>query len=287
MTSNTEKANEGRPEPWGNNVLVEFEKGIAWVSMNRPEKKNAINIALAKEMVEVIDALEVDSRCGVVVLTGSGDAFSAGMDLKDYFRATDNLPDIERNRVYRINGTWQWRRLLYYPKPTIAMVNGWCFGGAFTPVIACDLAIAAEEATFGLSEINWGIMPAGLVSKAVATVMNQRDGLYYAMTGESFSGVKAASMGLVNEAVPRERLRERTRQLAMKLLEKNPTALRTTKIGFKISSEMSWEQAAEYLAAKSDQMQFIDPERGRAQGMKQFLEDKSYRPGLEAYHREE
>ena len=117
--------------------------------------------------------------------------------------------------------------------------------------------------------------------------MNQRDGLYYAMTGESFSGVKAASMGLVNEAVPRERLRERTRQLAMKLLEKNPTALRTTKIGFKISSEMSWEQAAEYLAAKSDQMQFIDPERGRAQGMKQFLEDKSYRPGLEAYHREE
>ena len=287
MTINNEKSKNGSPEPWGNNVLVEFENGIAWVSMNRPEKKNAINVALAKEMVEVIDALEVDSRCGVMVLTGSGDSFSAGMDLKDYFQATDDLPDIERNRVYRINGAWQWRRLLHYPKPTIAMVNGWCFGGAFTPLVACDLAIAAEEAMFGLSEINWGIMPAGVVSKAVATMMNQRDGLYYAMTGESFNGVKAASMGLVNEAVPRERLRERTRQLAMKLLEKNPTALRMTKIGFKVSSEMSWEQASEYLLAKIDQMQSVDPERGRAQAMKQFLEDKTYRPGLGAYQREQ
>jgi len=282
----TTKGCADSPEPWGKNVLVEFEDGIAWVTMNRPDKKNAINVELAREMAGVVDALEVDNRCGVMVLTGAGDAFSAGMDLKGYFRATDNLPDVERMRVYRINGTWQWRRLLHYPKPTIAMVNGWCFGGAFTPLCACDLAIAAEEATFGLSEINWGIIPAGIVSKAMSVLVRQREALYYVMTGETFDGAKAASMGLVNEAVPKARLRERTKELAKTLLKKNPAALRVAKTAFKLSSEMSWEQAADYLGAKSDQLQFIDPERGRVQGMKQFLDEKSYRPGLGAYSRD-
>ena len=282
----TSKNNGSTPEPWGKNVLVEFEDGIAWVTMNRPEKRNAINVELAKEMAGVVDALEVDDRCGVMVLTGAGDAFSAGMDLKGYFQATDNLSEVERMRVYRINGTWQWRRLLHYPKPTIAMVNGWCFGGAFTPLCACDLAVAAEEATFGLSEINWGIIPAGIVSKAVAVLVRQREALYYVMTGETFNGAKAASMGLVNEAVPKARLRERTREIARTLLGKNPAALRTAKNAFKLSSEMTWEQAADYLGAKSDQLQFIDPERGRVQGMKQFLDEKSYRPGLGAYRRD-
>ena len=117
--------------------------------------------------------------------------------------------------------------------------------------------------------------------------MNHRQALYYIMTGETFNGIKAASLGLVNEAVPQSRLRERTRELAKILLEKNPTALRTAKVAFKVSSDMSWEQAADYLSAKIDQMQFVDPERGRAKGMKQFLEDKSYRPGLGAYRRTE
>lgn len=272
-------------EPWGKSVLVEFQDGIAWVILNRPEKRNAISAELALEMNNVIDALEVDQRCGVLVLTGAGDSFSAGMDLRDYFRATDRATPVERARVYRANGIWQWRRLLHYSKPTIAMVNGWCFGGAFTPVVACDLAIAAKDATFGLSEINWGIIPAGVVCKAVSVVMNRRDALYHIMTGETFDGKKAAEMGLVNEAVPKSRLRKRTIQLARILLEKNPTALRQAKIAFKFSADMSWEEAADYLMAKSDQAQFSDPERGREQGMKQFLDEKSYRPGLQNYRR--
>ena len=276
---------KGGAEPWGKNVLVEFEDGIAWVTMNRPDKRNAISIDLAKEMVEVVDALEVDDRCGVFVLTGAGDSFSAGMDLKGYFRASDTLSDVERNRIYRINATWQWRRMLYYPKPTIAMVNGWCFGGAFTPLCAVDLAIAAEEATFGLSEINWGILPAGMVSKAMDVLVRQREGLYYVMTGETFNGKKAAELGLVNEAVPLAKLRERTRALAKVLLEKNPHALRIAKTAYKMVRDMNWEQAVDYLGAKSDQLQFVDPEKGRAQGMKQFLDEKTFKPGLGAYDR--
>lgn len=272
--------------PGGKNVAVELDEGIAWVRLNRPEKRNAMSVGLAEEMNQVLDALEVDNRCGVVVLTGVGTAFSAGMDLKDFFRATDGLSDIERQRAYRSTRAWQWRTLMHYPKPTIAMVNGWCFGGAFTPLICCDLAIADKDAIFGLSEINWGVIPAGVVSKAISTVMGDRQALYYVMTGEQFNGTKAVELGLVNEAVPAERLKQRTTEVARNLLGKNPTVLRQARIAYKYVREMNWEQAAEYLTAKMDQTHFVDPEKGREQGLKQFLDQKSFRPGLGNYARE-
>jgi trans-feruloyl-CoA hydratase/vanillin synthase len=180
---------------------------------------------------------------------------------------------------------WQWRTLMHYPKPTIAMVNGWCFGGAFTPLICCDLAIASEDAVFGLSEINWGIIPGGVVSKAIATVMGDRQAMYYVMTGEQFKGRKAVELGLVNEAVPADLLKARTIELAKNLLQKNPTVLRQARMAYKFAREMSWEQAAEYLTAKGDQTHFVDPERGREQGLKQFLDQKTFRPGIGNYTR--
>jgi len=101
------------PIPGGKNVLVEFEEGIAWVIMNRPKKRNAMSPALNKEMLEVLDALEVDDRCGVLVLTGAGEAWSAGMDLKEYFRETENATQVEKMRVRRDASMWQYRRLMY------------------------------------------------------------------------------------------------------------------------------------------------------------------------------
>jgi len=266
-------------------VTVEFDEGIAWVTLNRPEKRNAMNPALNREMFAVLDALELDERCGVVVLTGAGDAFTAGMDLKEYFRETDGLPPIANARIKRQATDWMWRKLMYYAKPTIAMVNGWCFGGGFTPLVACDLAIAAEDAQFGLSEINWGIIPAGNVTRAVAAVMNQRDALYYIMTGETFDGRRAAQMGLVNEAVPKAQLKKRTRALARTLLGKNPVVLNSAKLAFKFCRDMPWELSDEYLMAKQGQTIAADPERGRQKGLKQFLDDKAIRPGLEGYKR--
>lgn len=271
--------------PGGDNVKVEFEDGIAWVKLNRPHKRNAMSVALATEMNAVLDALELDDRCGVLVLTGEGEAFSAGMDLRDFFRATDQKSDLERHRAYRETRNWQWRKLMFYGKPTIAMVNGWCFGGAFTPMICCDLAIAAEEAVFGLSEVNWGIIPGGVVPKALSTLVNDRKALYYVMTGEQFDGRVAAELGLVNQAVPLANLVDHTRALAKTLLGKNPAVLRATKLSYKYIREMTWEEAAEYLTAKNDQTAFVDPERGRARGMGEFLDTKTYKPGLGNYPR--
>jgi trans-feruloyl-CoA hydratase/vanillin synthase len=268
-------------------VLVELDAGIAWVSLNRPTKRNAMSPALNDEMVRVLDALEIDESVGVVVITGAGDSFSAGMDLKEFFRELDPLPFNQKMRRKRSAWQWQWKMLLSYPKPTIAMVNGWCFGGAFTPLVACDLAVAADEAEFGLSEINWGIIPGGQVTKAVTATMPHRDAMYYAMTGETFNGRKAAEMRLVNESVPRERLRARTRELAKVLLGKNPTVMRGTKMAVRMVQQMAWEVSDDYLMAKSSEALFLDPERGRNQGLTQFLDEKSYRPGISGYKRQE
>ena len=268
-----------------NTVTIEFEDGIAWVTLNRPAKRNAMSPELNREMMSVLDALEVDDRCKVLVLTGAGDSFSAGMDIKEYFREVDKATPIGVMRVQRASMGWQWRRLMFFPKPTIAMVNGWCFGGAFTPLVSCDLAIAADEAMFGLSEINWGIIPAGNVTRAVAEKMTQADAQYYLLSGDQFDGRKAAAMRLVNESVPRDKLRAHTAALAKKLMEKNPHVLSAIKLAYRRVKEMSWDVSEDYLYAKAQQTYSTDPEHGRKQGMDQFLDEKSYRPGLGNYRR--
>ena len=266
-------------------VEVKVEEGIAWVTLNRPEKRNAMSPTLNREMREILETLEQDADAGVVVLTGAGDAWTAGMDLKEYFREVDAGPEILQEKIRREASEWQWKLLRMYSKPTIAMVNGWCFGGGFSPLVACDLAIAADEATFGLSEVNWGIPPGNLVSKAMADTVGHRESLYYIMTGRTFDGVKAAQMGLVNKSVPLAQLREETVTLARELLEKNPVVLRAAKIGFKRCRDLNWEQNEDYLYAKLDQARLRDPEHGREEGMKQFLDEKSIKPGLQTYRR--
>lgn len=270
-------------DPWGNTVLVEFdEHRIAWVRFNRPDKRNAMNPTLNREMFATLDHLEDDDRCAVVVLTGTDDAFSAGMDLKEYFRETDGKPRSVQHRVRGEGTNWQYRKLLNYAKPTIAMVNGWCFGGAFVPLVSCDLAIASEDATFGLSEVNWGVTPGNLVTRALAETIPTRDAMFYIMTGQHFDGKRASEMRLVNEAVPADQLRARTIELALQLTSLSQWVVRGAKMGFRHSRLMSWEAAEDYLYAKHDQAILFDTD-AREQGMTQFLDDKTYRPGLGTY----
>ncbi len=266
-------------------VKVDVENGIGWITLNRPEKRNAMSPTLNREMIDVLETLELDDEAQVIVLTGAGEAWTAGMDLKEYFRETDGKPEITQERIRRDCSQWQWKLLRMYSKATIAMVNGWCFGGAFSPLVACDLAIAADDAVFGLSEVNWGIPPGNLVSKAVADTMGHRNALHYIMTGDTFTGKEAAAMGLVNKSVPKEELRTAVIELANKLLEKNPVVLRYAKIGFKRARELTWEQGEDYLYAKTDQSNYRDPEKGRKEGLKQFLDDKTIKPGLQTYKR--
>jgi trans-feruloyl-CoA hydratase/vanillin synthase len=258
-------------------VKVEKEGGITWVILNRPEKRNAMNAQLHYDMYDAINELETDTETKVLILTGAGNSWCAGQDLRGYFRDLDDKP-AERRRVSWASQEWRWRRLYTFPKPTIAMVNGFCFGGAFTPLIACDFAIAAEEAIFGLSEVNWGVFPGGLVSRVLAEAMSYRDAMYYIMTGDSFNGKQAAAIRLVTFAVPQEKLRDETIKLARKLMEKNPNALRAAKEVYKACQTMDYWQAEDYMAAKETALRATDPEKGREKGIKQFLDDSSRFP---------
>jgi len=266
-------------------VKVDREDGVTWVTLNRPDKRNAMNPKLNAEMVEILSQLEGDPETRVLVLTGAGEAWSAGMDLKEYFRELDGKPAQQLTARWATR-TWNYYKLRMFPKPTIAAVNGWCFGGAFTPLVSCDFAIAAEEAVFGLSEINWGILPGGLVTRDLAEVMSYRDALYYIMTGKTFTAREAKAMRLINDVVPRAELHDAVMSLAADLKKLNPWTLKSCKEAFKMCLHMDYEQANDYLAAKIDQLQFRDAERGRSKGMTQFLDEKRYRPGLEPYNRQ-
>jgi feruloyl-CoA hydratase/lyase len=263
-------------------VRVSLEDGVAWVELNRPEKRNAMSPTLNGEMIQVLEALDAEEACGVVVLTGAGDAFSAGMDLKEYFREVDQAPEHVQRKVRRDAAFWQWRLLRNYAKPTIAMVNGWCFGGAFTPLVACDLAVAADEATFGLSEINFKGFPGGAVSKSLANLLRPRDALFYAMTGRRFGGHIAADIGLVNFSVPLERLREETLQVARDIAGKDPHALRATKEAYRFSLEMTWEASMNYTGAKEMELHHAQDIGWRDEGVGDFVKGK-FKPGLEGH----
>src|SRR5215475_3241722 len=234
-------------------VLIEKTDGVALVRLNRPEKKNAMNPQLHEDMTAALEELRYDDDARVLVITGAGDAFCAGMDLKEVFHALKDEP-ARYDRVIRLATEWRGRTLRYFPKPTIAMVNGYCFGGAFSIVEGCDLAIAAEEATFGLSEINFKGFPGGCVSKSLANLLRPRDALLYAMTGRRFDGKTAASIGFVNFAVPREKLRQETLSLAREIAGKDPAALRATKDAYRFSLEMTWEASMNYTIAKEDEL---------------------------------
>ncbi|SOB88223.1 trans-feruloyl-CoA hydratase / vanillin synthase [Sphingomonas guangdongensis] len=262
-------------------VAYEVVDRIAWVKFNRPDKRNAMSPTLNRDMMEVLDALEFRDDVGVLVLSGEGAAWTAGMDLKEYFRETEADGLKGTRKAQRESYGW-WRRLRWYQKPTIAMVNGWCFGGGYGPLFACDLAFAAEEAKFGLSEINWGILPGGGATKVAVELLPFRKAMYHAMMGENIDGKTAAEWGLVNEAVPLARLKDRVAEVASVLLQKNPVALKATKDAVRRVSLMSYEDAEDYLVRAQEAANSYDNE-GRKEGIRQFIDEKSYKPGLGAY----
>jgi trans-feruloyl-CoA hydratase/vanillin synthase len=267
-------------------IKIEREGGITFVIFNRPDQRNAMSPQLHMDMQDALEDLAIDTKTEVLVITGAGKAFSAGQDIKLYFRGTTNDP-AARHKARLASNNWRWQQLSRFPKPTIAMVNGFCFGGAFTQVSACDFAIAADDAIFGLSEVNWGILPGGIVAWNVAQIMNYRNAIYYAVTGEPFNGKRAVEIGFVNKSVPKAKLKAEVVKLANLLMKKSPAAMRYTKECIRAVRFMNEPEAADYLNAKSDALKYNDKEKGREHGMKQFLDEKTYRPGLGQYDRKQ
>lgn len=263
-------------------VSVDLYNGIAWVSLNRPHKKNAMSPQLHEEMDATLVELEFDDNVKAVVISGAGGNFSAGQDLKEFFRALENDP-AGRKRAQDTANRWRWDRLYMYGKPTISMVEGYCAGGAFMQLMATDFALAAEDAVFSLSEINWGIIPGGLVAKVVADAVLYRHALYYACLGEPFDGIEAARVGFVNKAYAKDQLKEETEKLAVKLMAKSLPVLRATKQAIRQVRTMDFQQSYDYLAQKGQALRVDDTAKSYQTGMRQFVDEKTYRPMYEPF----
>ena len=263
-------------------VKVEIRDGVGWAIMNRPEKRNAMSPQLHYDMDDALGRLETDPDVRVVIVTGAGGNFSAGQDLKKFFRELENDP-FERKKAQRHANSWRWQRLYNYDKPTISMIHGYCVGGAFMQLLATDFAIAAKSATFSLSEVNWGILPGALVAKVVSDTVLPRHALYYACLGDPFDGDEAARIGMVNFAVPDDKLEAETVKLAEKLMKKSPAVLRATKQAVRQVRTMDFDQAYDYLAAKGQSIKVGDAEDSYNTGLRQFLDEKSYKPTFEPF----
>jgi trans-feruloyl-CoA hydratase/vanillin synthase len=262
------------------NVEVDVVANVAWVTLNRPSKRNAISPALSADMLQVLRDLKDEAEVRVIVLTGAGRSFCAGMDL-DFFGQLADKPIELANASADARG-WMWEGITRSPKPIISMVNGYCFGGGFVPLIASDIAVAGSEALFGLSEINWGHFLGGAVSKLAVDTMGRRKAAYFAYTGETINAKQACELGLVTLAVPQEQLKQRVSEIAQTLVSKSAIALQATKEALRVTPGMTVDQCYEYASAKNDQLRIRDKAGVRKKAREDFVNSKTFRPGTES-----
>ncbi|QGR19501.1 enoyl-CoA hydratase/isomerase family protein [Stygiolobus azoricus] len=206
-------------------VQLKKEPPLGWIYLNRPDKLNAINEQLMKDLRQAVDELVADDQIRVIIITGQGKAFSAGADISQF---------------KTLNGLTAWefakkgRELMDYienlPKPTIAMINGYALGGGLELAMACDIRIAAEEAQVGLPEITLGIYPGFGGTQRLIRLIGKGKAMEMMMTGDRIPAREAERLGLVNKVVPLTELEKETRNFAIKLAEKPPVALKLIKL---------------------------------------------------------
>jgi trans-feruloyl-CoA hydratase/vanillin synthase len=261
-------------------VSTEIDGAVARVTLDRPRKKNAMNPQLHTQMLAALTALERDENVKVLVLSGVGDSFCAGMDLEECFHDPFEDPQrfVSENRVAQ---TW-FRKLKDFPAPTIARVNGWCFGGGVELVGLCDMAVAADDVTFGLSEINFGTFPGGGTTWAVAHNLPRKHAMRYILTGEVFSAEEAARIGLINFAVPREQLDDSVGRIVGKLVDKNRAVLVAAKEVYEGALLRNFSDGIDWEMAKLHELSYLSRDDWIKRGLTQF-KARTYRPGLQAY----
>ncbi|MES2187584.1 MAG: enoyl-CoA hydratase-related protein [Pseudomonadota bacterium] len=261
-------------------LKADNDEGVLTITLNRPEKRNAMNVELTLDMEKLLQAVAYDPAVRAVILRGEGAGFCAGMDLQDFFDATQR--DEMTLRAARESANhWRVRLLRLLPQPVIAMVHGFCYGGAFGIVEGCDIAFAADDTQFALSEVNFGHFPAGPVNKAISRVMTPRAASYYSLSGKSFDGKEAERNGLVTRSFPAAELEKETYTLAKEFVAKDPIALQFTKETLQYVEPMGWDGVLNFNAAKFAELKALQAGRpsSRAAAVESFLAGKS-KPGL-------
>jgi enoyl-CoA hydratase len=207
-------------------LLCAVEQGHARLTLNRPEAHNALDGELVRRLGETLAALRDDPAVRVVTVQGAGSSFCAGADLKQFLAVLDDAPAMAAYlRAVRETFT----ALERFPRPVIAVVHGYVLAGGLELLLACDLAIAAEDAQLGDQHINFGLLPGGGASQRLPRLLGPRKAKELMLLGSRVSGAEAARLGLVNRAVPAAELERTAAEWVATLREKSPAGLRTMK----------------------------------------------------------
>jgi enoyl-CoA hydratase len=247
-------------------LRVDVEHAVARVTVNRPDKRNALNAVVRRELVDVLDSLRAREDVGAFVLTGAGDkAFVAGADIAEF---ADRTPVAQWQAMTSAS---VFDALAAFPKPTIAMINGFALGGGCELALACDLRVAARSARLGQPEIKLGILPGGGASQRLPRLVGAGKAMWLILTGEIIGAEEAERIGLVDRVFEDAELADRTMELARSLAAGPPLAMRLAKAAVRMASEapltagLAFEREAFVTAFASED---------RIEGMRAFLEKR-------------
>ncbi|MEP7384202.1 MAG: enoyl-CoA hydratase-related protein [Gemmatimonadota bacterium] len=248
-------------------VRVSRDGAVATLVIDRPEKRNALSVAVRRAFLDAFVPLSDDPTVRVIVVTGAGEkSFVAGADIAEFASRTP----VDQYRAMRMPSPLE--AIERSPKPVIAAINGYCLGGGLELAMACDFRIAAEHATFGQPEINLGIIPGGGGTQRLPRLI----GLGYAMrmilSGESIGAAEALRIGLVEEVVPRERLDARVLEIARGIASKSPVALAAAKEATRAALQTP---LSEGLRVETGLYLMAFASADKVEGVQAFLEKRS------------
>ncbi len=251
-----------------NDVLYEAEDGIAWITINRPEKMNALTEQMFIDLAEVVETADLDEAVGLIVITGAGEkAFSSGGDVQEFMKIRKD--HVKSRRLVK-NALNLFNTIRNCGKPVIAAVNGICVGGGLEINLACDLCIATEDSQFGFVGPRVGSVPAIGGTQTLPRIVGERRAKYQLFTTKFWDAREAERIGLVNEIVPKGKLKDSVVQLAKRIMEHSPTALRIAKTSLNTEGDMlasSYHHGREIIP-------FYWATEEAEEGMKAFLEKR-------------
>ncbi len=222
-------------------ILMEREGRVAILTVNRPDKLNALNDQVREDMLAALAEIEHDDAIGVVVLTGAGEkSFIAGADISEFAGRTpfDQREAMRSPRIFDVMGS--------FPKPVIAMINGFCLGGGCELASSCDLRIASDKARFGQPEINLGLIPGGGGTQRLPRLIGLGQTMRLVLTGDMIGAAEAKDIGLVEMVFPHDELRAKTLELAQKMAGRSPLTLRVAKEAVRTAWKLPIEEGIAY-----------------------------------------
>ncbi len=248
-------------------ILLNIKKGVATVTLSRPQRLNALNRQMIRELDEALEEVAADASARVLVITGAGDrAFAAGADIQEFLEMTP-MAALDFSRA----GQRVFDKLEALPKPTIAAVNGFALGGGCELMMACDIAYAADIAKLGQPEITLGIIPGAGGTQRLTRLVGKQKAKELAMTGDMVSAEEAQRIGLVCKVVPAAELTAEVERLCEKIVGKSGIALRMAKESIEAASRMN--PTGLEIEAKSFSVCFTSEDH--VEGVKAFLEKRA------------